>query len=283
MLSYRRLILVAGYSAQNIVDASLVFMVKTLSSFGDIVLVMDSDVPKTELDKLSPYVIYAVAERHKEYDFGSYKRAYLYAKESGILSNYDFLYLVNDSIYGPLYPIESFFEQMENSGTDAFGLVQNPHKDHPHIQSWFIGMRQSVFMTKWFNEFMMSIVLQKNKGAITHLYEQGFTKLIEKNDKTWSCIYSIPGRGIYNDIKKVYRQGLPFLKKVAFTRHNGALGRQILYVLNHTDSNARNAIISGAKDTFGDKYINWLLTKNPIKIILRNIKYFIKKIFTEGL
>lgn len=283
MLNYRRLILIAGYSAQNIVDASLVFMVKTLSSFGDIVLVMDSDVPKTELDKLSPYVIYAAAERHKEYDFGSYKRAYLYAKESDILSNYDFLYLVNDSIYGPLYPMESFFEQMENSSTDAFGLVQNPHKDHPHIQSWFIGMRQSVFMTKWFDEFMTSIVLQKSKGAITHLYEQGFTKLIEKNDKTWSCIYSIPGRGIYNDIKKVYRQGLPFMKKVAFTRHNGALGRQILYVLNHTNSDARNAIISGAKDTFGDKYINWLLTKNPIKIILRNIKYFIKKIFTEGL
>lgn len=282
-MKYKRLFLIAGYSAQNKVDASLVFMVKTLSNFGDIVLVMDSDVSKTELEKLSPYVIYAAAERHKEYDFGSYKRAYLYAKESDILSKYDFLYLVNDSIYGPLYPMESFFEQMENSSTDAFGLVQNPHKDHPHIQSWFIGMRQSVFMTKWFDEFMTSIVLQKSKGAITHLYEQGFTKLIEKNDKTWSCIYSIPGRGIYNDIKKVYRQGLPFMKKVAFTRHNGALGRQILYVLNHTNSEARNAIIAGAKDTFGEQYINWLLTKNPIKILVRNIKYFTKKIFTEGL
>lgn len=73
------------------------------------------------------------------------------------------------------------------------------------------------------------------------------------------------------------------MKKVAFTRHNGALGRQILYVLNHTNSEARNAIIAGAKDTFGEQYINWLLTKNPIKILVRNIKYFTKKIFTEGL
>ena len=282
-MKYKRLFLIAGYSAQNKVDASLVFMVKTLSNFGDIVLVMDRKITKTELEKLSPYVIYAAAERHKEYDFGSYKRAYLYAKESDILSEYDFLYLVNDSIYGPLYQMDFFFDQMEKSNADAFGLVCNPHKEHSHIQSWFIGMRQSVFMTKWFGKFITSVIHQDSKGAITYLYEQGFTRLIEANKKTWKCIYSIPGRGIYNDIKKVYRKGLPFMKKVAFTRHNGALGRQILYVLNHTNSEARNAIIAGAKDTFGEQYINWLLTKNPIKILVRNIKYFPKKIFNEGL
>lgn len=273
----KRLFLIAGYSAQNKIDASLIFMLKNLSEFGDIVFIMDNDAPKTELEKISEYVIYSAAKRHGEYDFGSYKRAYTYAKNSEILKNYEFVYLINDSVYGPLYSMNQTFETMENFNTDAFGLIGNPHKDHPHIQSWFIGMRPSVFMANWFDKFMTSITRQTDKGAITYLYEQGFTKLIESNNKTWACIYYVSGRGIYNKIKKLYLAGMPFIKKAAFIRHNGALGRQILYILNHINSDARDAITSGAKDSFGPEYINWLLTKNPIKIIYRGMKYGLKK------
>lgn len=278
-----RLFLIAGYSAQNKVDASLVYMVRKLSEFGDIVLVMDSSTPKSELDKLSPYVIYAAAERHHEYDFGSYKRAYIYAKEAGILGNYEFLYLINDSVYGPVISMNDTFKIIEEYGTDAFGLVLNPHKERPHIQSWFIGMRKSVFLTDWFDKFMLSITRQPDKGAVTYLYEQGFTRLLNQHDKKWKCKYSVPGRGIYNNVKQLYRAGMPFIKKIAFTRHNGALGMQISYVLRHTNTDARDAILSGAKDNFGSKYMDMLLTRNPVKIMFRNITYFIKKIFTEGL
>lgn len=278
-----RLFLVAGYNAQNKVDASLVYMLKKLSQFGDIIFVMDSDIPEKELKKLSSYVLYANATRHKEYDFGSYKRAYIYAKKTNILKKYDFLYLVNDSVYGPVYPINKTFETIESYNTDAFGLVCNPHKGSPHIQSWFIGLRPSVFMTKWFDDFMLSITHQPDKGSVTYLYEQGFTRLLEKQHKTWQCEYSVSGRGIYNKIKKLYLAGMPFIKKNAFSRHNGALGMQISYVLRHIDSEAKDMILSSAKQTFGSEYINWLLTRNPIKIAFRNTKYFIKKIFTEGL
>lgn len=275
--------LIAGYSAQNTVDASLVYMVRALSELGDIVLFMDSDVPKSELEKLSKYVIYAAAKRHSEYDFGSYKRAYIYAKKSDILKNYDFVYLINDSVYGPLFSIEDTLKTIESYGTDAFGLACNPHKDHPHIQSWFIGMRSSVFMTDWFDEFMNSITRQSNKGAVTHLYEQGFTKLLNQHNKTWRCKYSVSGRGVYNKIKRLYRAGMPFVKKAAFTRHNGELGGQILYVLRHINPDVRGAILSGAKATFGTTYIEWLLTENPLKIMTRKTKYFLHKLYVGGI
>ena len=77
--------------------------------------------------------------------------------------------------------------------------------------------------------------------------------------------------------------GLPFMKKCAFTRHNGRLGGQILYVLNHISPDARDSFLSAARATYGDKYITWLLTRNPFKIWLRNIKYFTHKICTEKL
>ena len=45
MSKNKRLFLIAGYSAKNIVDASLVYMVQKLSKCGDVILVMDCDAP----------------------------------------------------------------------------------------------------------------------------------------------------------------------------------------------------------------------------------------------
>ena len=95
----RRLFLFAGYNAHGLIDESLIFYIRALSKCGDVILCMDSDCSDSELKKITPYVLHATAQRHGEYDFGSYKRAYLYAADTGILDKYDFVYIVNDSVY----------------------------------------------------------------------------------------------------------------------------------------------------------------------------------------
>ena len=147
----KRLFLFAGYDADGIIDDSLILYVGALSKLGDVVLCMDSDCNKSQVAKLKPFVLYAAAQRHGEYDFGSYKRAYVWARDNLDLSKYDFVYMVNDSVYGPLFPLKPYFEKMESQNTDAFGLVKNTKASHPHIQSWFIGMRKSVFLSQWFD------------------------------------------------------------------------------------------------------------------------------------
>lgn len=279
----KRLFLFAGYNQNGVVDDALVYYVGALSKFGDIVLCMDSDCEKTELNKLKKFVLNASATRHGEYDFGSYKRAYIWAKQNLDLAEYDFIYLVNDSVYGPLYDMSRYFDAMENMGHDGFGIVKNPHYDHPHIQSWFVGLKPSVFSTDWFDEFMHAITKLKDKGAITKLYEQGLSKIILEHGLTWDCLYCVPGRGVYNKIKKLYKSGMPLMKKVAFTRNHGALGGQISYVLRHTNQTAAAAILSSANTLYGEKYIKKLLTHNPIKIAYRNIKHAIHKLFVEGI
>lgn len=279
----KRLFLIAGYDKDGIIDESLIHQVSSLSKLGDAILVMDSDCDETQLDKVKPFVIFASGERHQEYDFGSYKRAYLYAKEHDLLKNYDYLYLVNDSVYGPLYDLQPYLEKMENSKKDAFGLVYNPHKKHPHIQSWFIGMTQKVFLSNWFDDFLVSVKEQQNKSAICSLYEHGFTKKSKENNLSIYYIYSIKRHGIYNKVKYLYKKKLPFIKKTAFIRQKGSLGKQIMYVLNHTNPKLRKIILQNAKRVYGEKYIYWLLTKNPIKIIYRNLKHVFIKLFIEGI
>ena len=69
----KRLFLFAAYHPKNIVDDALVYYVKSLSKFGDVVLCMDSDCPTSEMNKLKKYTLHTIATRHGEYDFGSYK------------------------------------------------------------------------------------------------------------------------------------------------------------------------------------------------------------------
>ena len=279
----KRLFLFAGYDKAGKIDNALINYIQKLSEFGDIILVMDSDCPKSELLKIKPVTLHATGTRHGEYDFGSYKRAYIWATKNLDITTYDYLYMVNDSVYGPLYPLESYFTQMESLPCDAFGLVANPHHHHPHIQSWFIGMTPTVFRTKWYDKFMRNITKLPHKGEITREYEQGFSKQIIENNLSWCCLYNAPGRSVYNKIKKFYRAGMPFMKRVAFTRNHGALGRQISYILKKSDTHTRNCILSSAYTSYGEKHTDWLLTNNPIKIIFRNIHHALHKLFIEGI
>lgn len=278
MSNTKRLFLFAGYDAHGVIDDALIFYIQELSKCGDVVLCMDSMCSKTELDKVEKYTIVRMAVRHGEYDFGSYKRAYEYAKKHNLLKDYDFVYMANDSVYGPLHKLKPLLETMESYGTDAFGMTESRHTKYRHIQSWFVGMRPSVFMSDWFDKFIMGVKRQEHKFLVTVLYENKFTDLLEENGGTWRCPFVCPGRSVYNNPKRLFRQGCPFIKKMSFTRHNGAVGHQLYYVLKHCDKNARRAIINGANHAYTSKYISWLLTPNPFVWFTRGIKYAIQKL-----
>jgi len=274
----KRLFLIAGYEAKGNINPAIVHQVRELSKHGDCVFVMDYDARESELAKLKTYCIYTLAIRHREYDFGSYKRGFTWAMENLDLSNYDFMYMLNDSVYGPLFDIESYLKEMESFGTEAFGMVKKTGGRFEHIQSWFIGMTKTVFLSQWFKQFILSVKQLKTKTDVTELYENGFTQQLNDKEIQWKCLYNIYNRGIYNRIKHLFKIRMPFMKKLAWTRHYGSLGRQILFVLNRLPPNLRRDILISARDTLGTQYVNWLLTKNPLKIFIRKIKYIISRL-----
>lgn len=273
----KSLFLFAGYNKDGIIDCSLIHHIQSLSKIGDVIVVMDCDCPTQEIAKISKYCIYTNAAHHGEYDFGSYKRAYQYALEHDILNDYDFVYMANDSVYGPLQDIKPILKQMESQNTDACGLIKSIHKTHSFMESWLVCINKKIATSTWFNEFMSNITRQTNKCEVTILYEHGLSNLIKNNNCSWSGLYHVYGRATYNNPKRLFKSGCPFIKKMSFTRHNGAIGHQLYYVLSHCDKTARDAIISSANDTYTREYISWLLTPNPFAPIIRGIKYAIQK------
>ena len=273
----KRLFLFAGYDKEGIIDDALIYYVKSLSKYGDIILCMDCNCTKSETDKIKQFTIHTITKKHGEYDFGSYKRAFQYATNNDLLKKYDYLYLVNDSVFGPMFNMDNTIKNIEKTPTDAAGIVISKHKTHKFMESWFIRLNKKVFLSLWFHEFITNVQSEQYKYIITVKYEHGLTNLIKKHDCSWDGIYKVRGRFTYNRPRTLFKYGCPFIKKMSFTRHNGACGKQIKYILNHADVHAVDAIIKTANRIYGEKYMNKFLTCNPMKIVIRNIKYLIQK------
>ena len=104
-----------------------------------------------------------LVSRHGEYDFGSYKRGWDWARASGALAESDELLLCNDSCYGPFHPFGSVFAAMAARPCDFWGLSMFQIRDkqtkslHYHFQSFFLVFRRRVFESEVFTGFMASI------------------------------------------------------------------------------------------------------------------------------
>jgi len=213
----KRLFIFAGYDKDGIVDPTLIHYLNALSKLGDIVFTMDNDANKTELQKISeiPNVLHATAKRHGEYDFGSYKRGYLWARDKKLLSKYDWVYLVNDSVIGPIGDLSVCVQEMESHNTDMIGLVKYHGTELlPHLQSWFVGLRCALATEHFFEEFMLSIKHLDSKEMIVYSYEIRMTTMILQHGYTYYS-YSTAGSDIYNKPIQCIAAGIPFIKKLS--------------------------------------------------------------------
>ena len=270
----KRLFLFAFYDPQGVVGETVLRYLEALHALGDIILAGDCALPPGEEDKLAPLVVSYTVSRHGEYDFGSYKRAFRQAD----LSGYDVVYLVNDSVVGPLCPLEPYLQRMEALGTDAFGLVLHPSRKERHLQSWFIGLKPSVFQAPWFAEFLGGVEAVGRKEVVCIRFENGLARLLEAHSASYAGLWELPGKTIYNAVGRLIRQGFPFLKRSAFTRHGGSLGPAVANALSQADPAMAAAVMADMDRLYGKDYRRSFLEAGPLRAFGRYLRYLTGKL-----
>ena len=149
----KRAVVFAHYDKDSIIDDYVIYYLKELKKISDtIVFVSCCNLADKEIEKLNGIASHVITQIHDEYDFGSYKRGFLYLQDK--LNEFDELIFANDSCYGPLYPLEKVFSKMENENSDFWGITKNnfgykKNLKHffvkrPHIQSYFIVFNKNV-------------------------------------------------------------------------------------------------------------------------------------------
>ena len=270
----KRLFLFAFYDPKGEVGEAALRYLEALHALGDIILETDCDLEPGEAEKFAPLVVSYGAERHGEYDFGSYKRAFRQAD----LSGYDVVYLVNDSVVGPLFPLEPYLHRMETLGVPAFGFVLNPSRRGRHLQSWFIGLKPAVFRAPWFAEFLGGVEAADRKEDVCIVYENGLTRLLDEHSIPYAGFWELRGKAIYNAVGRLSRQGFPFLKKSAFIRHGGSLGPAVARTLSQAEPAMAAAIVADLDRLYGEEYRRAFLSAGPLRAFGRYLRYLSSKL-----
>ena len=134
-----------------------------------VVFVADSEVAQKELLKIKPYVCASLCQRHGEYDFGSYKRGINYCKEQDMLDDIDDLILCNDSCYC-VDSFETSFDIMAKKQCD-FWAMNLSKEAQPHLQSFFLVFKKSVFSNNSFFDYFNKVGHQEDFLKVVYSYE----------------------------------------------------------------------------------------------------------------
>lgn len=184
----KRAVIFAHYDKQNLIDDYVVYYLKALNEItSDIVFVSCCNVENSE--KLDGMASHIIAEEHNEYDFGSYKRGFMYLLQR--LDEFDEIVFANDSCFGPFHPLNLIFEEMGSKDCDFWGITKNnfgyrKKPNHffvrrPHIQSYFVVFKKNIFTSDIFKNFITSVKHEEKKELIVSNYEIGLTELLCDN------------------------------------------------------------------------------------------------------
>lgn len=153
-----------------------------------------------------------------------------------IESEFDEIIFVNDSIYGPLYPLSEIFYMMDNSDVDFWGITahgkikryEKTGGEWPRfIQTYFWAVRKRLFCTEEFCGFMQSQNNYQSLEKATEGFEYLFTEKFESLGYKWRVYIDTKTKEnqnsafyisyiLFDIFNMISQYRFPFLPKIMF-------------------------------------------------------------------
>jgi hypothetical protein len=110
------------------------------------------------------------------YDFAAWAHAYSLVDPNRVRRR---LYLINDSIVGPLdrTAYQSLLQRVRESQADFVGLTCNPDS-HEHLQSYFLVFNDRLLHSEIYDRFMRGVVSLPSKQNVVDCYEIWLTPFL---------------------------------------------------------------------------------------------------------
>lgn len=183
-----RTALVASYFGGGTLPDTLLYLLRGLREVADnVVYVADCRILPEEVERLRGLVSVAKVERHRQYDFGSYRRALALARRLGYLKEEvaDELIVINDSNYGPVVPFAESFEAMAGRPCDFWGYTGYHAFGHRHISSYFYLFRRKVIDSLLLDVFLDNVQGTLERDKVIVKFEFRLTRFLESEGFAW--------------------------------------------------------------------------------------------------
>lgn len=296
-----RLCIFVFYDSDGIVDEYVMYLLKEVKKIcGRIIIASNNPLIFSEKAKLESITKEIIIRENIGFDAGAYKEILLSYIGFQELKKYDELILMNDTVYGPFYPLEKIFIKMEKK-YDFWGITKQAAfcTDYgiveENIQSYFLVFNSNVLNAKVFEKFWNMLPIPKTFKEDCIYFENTLSSVLIKAGFRWGAVVesdaydSDKAQKNFNHYayimgQLVQKYNMPFLKKKPFATCDysntmqGELKYAINYLENHSDYDV-NLIWKNILRTYS---IDTLVkTMNLYEIIMPDYKRNIKKNYPE--
>ena len=176
----RTLVLFAHFDPQGIVDPYVAYYLEALHRLGA-TIVFVSGSPTLTPESVAPIRSLCAGiytRRTLSLDFGSWHLAWCILMRRGwSLDQFDRFVIANDSVFGPLLPIEEMWSSFHDA--DMYGAIENTQMI-PHLQSFFLAWDLNARTRPFLNDFWNDFRYVVHKGTLIWRYEVGLSRRARK-------------------------------------------------------------------------------------------------------
>ncbi len=228
----KRLAVFAYYDADGEVDDYVPFLLRAVGRFCEkqIVVVNGALTPAAE-KKLRAVCGNLLFRPNEGYDITAYKEGVL--SEQAHWDAYDELLFYNQTIFGPVCPLDAMFREMNARDVDFWGLTR--HKGAPaaswddtvvippHVQSFFFAVRGRMLHSDDFAQYWQSLPPIRNYWEAVGKHEIVFTARFASLGYRWDTYIDTAALERFNDYPLMGMpaallrdHGCPFFKRKSF-------------------------------------------------------------------
>ena len=169
----KRLGIFAHFDVHGRVDPHVCYLVRSLAATCErVVFVTTSEAPVAYLETLNLPVHKIISRQNLGLDFCSWQVG---LRNSPDWIHFDEVVLCNDSIYGPVFPLNEMFTKMEGNNCDFWGITLNSEVEF-HLQSYFLVFKKNAIVSSVFHDFWRDLVALDDKNEVISRYEVGLTQ-----------------------------------------------------------------------------------------------------------
>lgn len=181
-----RAVLYAHYDKDGIVDDHVLHALRAHEETSNcLIFISTAALDERQKQRAAQYADLVLVRENSGYDFMSWKLGLRHLDEP---ESYDEILFTNDSIYGPLSPLDEVYEHADKLDADLWGLCIN-HQFSRHVQSYFFAFRASLIRSGVMREFWESVQPIEDKMTLVRTYEIGLTNFVEKRGYKIGAIF----------------------------------------------------------------------------------------------
>jgi len=240
-----RLLLYVHFNKFNQISEHVLYQLEKMRPlFRKVIFISNSKISQDQADEVKKELVDEVLLRKNiGFDFAAWRDG---MREVGFeeLKSYDSVTLMNDTCFGPLWDLESLYQDFENDRNVDFWGMTNYRKDkdfNEHIQSYYLSFKQNVVNSEAFQLFWQNIQdYTEVQDVIDHYETQVTTNLVQAGfhyQTVFNTIQADASGMLYPDFSyynptSILKNRVPFIKVKTIAANEGLTP----YILNDIEN-----------------------------------------------